>query len=120
MNRAERRRKARENTSKDATITVTRGQLNKMIEEKMEDYEKIAFERAFKFAMAIPVMILHDNFKDVMRKSIDGVCREKRFFDMSMELAETIADGYAKLPELWDVLEEECGCKMVIWEDGDE
>lgn len=108
MNRAERRRLNRE-SERDAIINIKSSDLEKL---KM-DVSKQAVNLAFKLMLSIPVMVLHDKYGQLMKKEVDGKCREERFLDMCVELYDSFDKGYLTLEDLAETLLEETGCKLV-------
>ena len=108
MNRAERRRLNREN-EKDAVINIKQSELEKI---KM-DASSQALDIAFKLMLSIPVMVIHDKFGQLMRKDVDGKCREERFSDLCLEIYDCFDKGYITLDDLMKTLEDETGVKLI-------
>lgn len=108
MNRAERRRLNRAN-EKDAVINLKASEIEKI---KLEVSNQ-AVNLAFKLMLSIPVMVLHDKYGQLMKKEVDGKCREERFLDMCIELYDSFDKGYLTLEDLVETLKEETGCQLV-------
>lgn len=67
-----------------------------------------AVSRLFEELIAIPVMVIHDHFGELMKK--DG--REERFAEMCLELYDTVEKGYVTPAELRQCLFEEAGVRF--------
>jgi hypothetical protein len=104
MNRAERRRSARQ-AEKPKTYVLTEDQINKI---KM-DAVREATRKAFLMFMSIPIMVLHDKFGF-------GKIRAGRFMDYALVWFESVHDNETGLMELVKIAEEECGIKTTTWE----
>lgn len=95
MNRAERR-------AKGIKGKVPVYNLN---DDQIEGLKQDATENAVLLMLAIPVMVLHDKFGDIMRR--EG--REERFAEHCLNTLEAVQDGLVTLDELKQVLYEEAG-----------
>jgi hypothetical protein len=102
MNRHERRKLGLK--APVATYTLTASQ----IEAMKEDAVKKGIERAYLLMLAIPVMIIHDKFGELMKR--EG--RENRFADLCITLYKQYDEGYVDLSDLRQCLEEEAGIKV--------
>ena len=71
--------------------------------------EKKATDRAFFLMLAIPTMVIHDKFGQLMKR--EG--REQTFADLCVELYEAFNQGYVTLDELAQVLKEEAGIEVI-------
>lgn len=67
-----------------------------------------AVSRLFEELIAIPVMVIHDHFGELMKK--DG--REERFAEMCLELYDTVEKGFVTPAELRQCLFEEAGVRF--------
>lgn len=104
MNRAERRRNARQQ-EKVRTYVLTEDQ----IEQIKRDAAHKATEKAFLMFMSIPIMVLHDKFG--FRK-----VRLTRFMDYALVWFESVNNNETQLRELVKIAEEECGIRIMDWE----
>lgn len=108
MNRAERRRQNRHDQKKTKTYTMTEEQMailkNNMTEIVANEFLEAVF--------GISVLVVHDKFGELMRKTKDGKSREERFFDMCMKLYGSFEDGYLTLEDIRQTLCEECGAEF--------
>lgn len=105
MNRAERRRSARQQTAKTKTYVLTEEQ----IEEMKRDAVHTATRRAFLMFMSIPVMILHDKFGF-------GKQRLGKFMDYALIWYESVQNDETHLLELVKIAKDECGIDTINWE----
>ena len=103
MNRAERRRNAKQ--EKPRTYVLTDDQIEKMKRDAVHE----ASRKAFLMFMSIPVMVLHDKFGF-------GKIRLSRFMDYALVWFESVYDNETKLLELVKIAEEECGIQTTNWE----
>lgn len=102
MNRQERRKLGIKKPV--ATYQFTADQLEVIKEEGV----KRGVERAYLLMLAIPVMVIHDKFGELMRKKD----RENKFADLCITLYKQYADGYVSIDDLRQCLEEEAGTKL--------
>lgn len=107
MNRAERRRNARQ--EKPKTYVLTDDQIQKI----KQDAANKATRRAFVLFLSIPVMVLHDKFGF-------GKTRLARFMDYVLLWFESVHDNETQLRELIKVAEEECGIRIIDREDSND
>ena len=105
MNRAERRRSARQ--EKTRTYVLTDDQIRQI---KM-DAVREATRRAFLMFMSIPIMVLHDKFG--FRKT-----RLQRFLDYALLWFESVQNDETRLMELVNVAKEECEIDVINYERG--
>ena len=105
MNRAERRRFARE---KDPVINIKTSDIQNIKKQVTES----ATNTVFTLMLAIPVMVLHDKYAQLMKKTVDGKPREERFADMCLELYDSYQKGYVSLEDLEECLWKEAGMKL--------
>ncbi len=102
MNRAERRRSARNQQQKTKTYVLTEEQIEQMKYQAVHD----AMRKTFLMFLSIPVMVLHDKFGF-------GKQRLTRFMDYCMIWYESVRDDETRLSELVKVTEEECGIRAM-------
>ena len=105
MNRAERRRSARQQAAKTKTYLLTEEQ----IEEMKRDAVQTATRRAFLMFLSIPVMILHDKFGF-------GKQRLGKFMDYALIWYEAVQENEVKMLELVKIAKDECGIDTINWE----
>ena len=104
MNRAERRRSARQQ-EKPKTYVLTEDQIEKMKTDAVNE----ATRRAFLMFLSIPVMILRDKFGF-------GKIRLGRFMDYALIWFESVQNDETHLMELVKIAREECGIDTINWE----
>ena len=102
MNRAERR--ARGIKTKEATYNLNQSQIEKM----KQDAVSKGCDLAFGLMLAIPVMIIHDKFSEIMPKK----GREETFANLCLKLYEQYNQGYVSLDDLAECLKEETGMSL--------
>ena len=108
MNRAERRRSARQQ-EKPKTYVLTDDQIRKMKIDAVNE----ATRKAFLMFMSIPVMILHDKFH------FDKPDLSK-LMDYALIWYESVQDNETHLLELVKVAKDECGIDTINWEATDD
>lgn len=102
MNRAERRRSAKQQQSKQKTYVLTEDQIKQI---KMDAVNE-ATRKAFLMFMSIPVMVLHDKFGF-------GKIRLTRFMDYVLIWYESVQNNETRILELVKIAENECGIRTV-------
>lgn len=102
MNRAERRAKGIKTKEPIINIKVSE------IEQIKADAVEKACQKAFFLMLAIPTMVIHDMFGDLMKR--DG--REEKFANLVLELYDTYQKGYVSFDELKQCLAQETGLRM--------
>lgn len=110
------RRKIERQKNKNATLTVKPEYLKDLCSQavkqkaaKLATHAKNeAVSRLFEELIAIPVMVIHDHFGELMKK--DG--REERFAEMCLELYDTVEKGFVTPAELRQCLFEEAGVRF--------
>lgn len=107
MNRAERRRSAR-NNKPEPVINVKYSDIKNIKRQVSEE----AANNAFLMMLAIPVMVLHDNFGSLMRKELNGKPREERFAELCLDLYDSFERGYVTTDDLHKCLLEEAGLEI--------
>lgn len=105
MNRAERRRNARQ--EKPKTYVLTEDQ----IEQIKRDAAAKASQRVFIMFLSIPIMVLHDKFGF-------GKTRLARFLDYALVWFRSVYDNETRLTELVGIVSKECGITITdyVWE----
>lgn len=104
MTRAERRR-LEKSTKKEATYNLTASQ----IQQIKTDATNEALDTALILLLGLPVLVIHDYYPQLMRKTLDGQSREERFTELLLGLYESFEKGNLPLDEVKDALKEECG-----------
>ena len=110
MNRAERRARAKQGLPvvKEPVLNVKASDIQKI----KEDATTTASNLAFFLMMAIPVMVIHDKYPQLMRKEVDGKSREERFVELCLDLYDSFNQGYVSIEDLQKCLWEEAGVKI--------
>ena len=108
MNRAERRRSAKQQ-EKPKTYVLTEDQIAQMKRDAVNE----ATRKAFLMFMAIPVMVLHDKFGF-------GKIRAGRFMDYALVWFESVHENETGLMELVEIAEKECGICVITREDNND
>lgn len=110
MNRAERRRRAKQGlpVNKEPVINVKASDIQAIKEQATSS----AADTAFLLMLAIPVMVIHDKYPQLMRREVDGKPRAERFADLCLDLYDSFNRGYVTLDDLADCLWEEAGIKL--------
>lgn len=102
MNRAERRRLGVK--IKDPIINMKQSDIDKL---KLDSANQAA-EMAFFLMLAIPTMVIHDHFGDLMKR--EG--REQKFVKWCLNTYECFGEGLVSLEDLQQCLYEEAGLRM--------
>ena len=71
-----------------------------------------ASNKAFFLMLAIPVMIIHDKYPQLMRKEVDGKSREERFVELCIDLYDSFERDFITVDDLHQCLWEEAGIKI--------
>lgn len=110
MNRAERRRRAKQGlpVNKEPVINVKASDIQAIKQQATSS----AADTAFFLMLAIPVMVIHDKYPQLMRREVDGKPRAERFADLCLDLYDSFNRGYVTLDDLADCLWEEAGIKL--------
>jgi hypothetical protein len=110
-NRAERRRAEKAAQKADKMYHLTQGQLDKTIndaiEQAKEEAVKIAIPMVFQMFMTIPSTVLHDKFGF-------GQVRLDRFMHYCMVWYEALQNGEVTIAELRQMAEEACGVRVIL------
>lgn len=102
MNRSERRKLGIK--KREPTINMRMEDVENMKKEAT----KAAADFAFLMMLAIPTMVIHDHFAEIMKK--DG--REQRFVDLCIDVYKCYESGLVDIQELKQVLKEEAGVEI--------
>lgn len=105
MNRQERRRLGIKR--KDPMISIKQSDIDRMKEEATEKGCKLAFG----LMLAVPAMVIHDHYGELMKK--DG--RVERLIDLCMDTYKCYEEGYVTLKELAQILKNEAGVEIKGW-----
>ena len=106
MNRAERRRR-----QKQGLPIVKEPVLNMKVSD-IQQIKAQATNTAFFLMLAIPVMVIHDKYPQLMRREVNGKPRAERFADLCLDLYDSFNKGYVTLDDLSQCLWEEAGIKI--------
>lgn len=71
-----------------------------------------ASNKAFFLMLAIPVMVIHDKYPQLMRRDVEGKSRAERFADLCIDLYDSFDRGYITLEDFHQCLWEEAGIKI--------
>lgn len=102
MNRSERRRLGIK--KREPSITIKMEDIDRMKKEAT----KAAADWAFFVMLAIPAMVIHDHFGEILKK--EG--REQRFVDLCLDTYKCYEEGLVDIRELKQVLKEEAGVEI--------
>ena len=105
MNRQERRRLGIK--KKDPMVSIKQLDINAMKEEATEKGCKMAFN----LMLAVPAMVIHDHYGELMKKN----GRVERFIDLCMDTYRCYEEGYVTLKELAQILKDEAGVEIEGW-----
>lgn len=107
MNRAEKRAlglKGKNKPQKEPIINIKVSEIEAIKQNAVEK----ACNLAFFLMLAIPTMVIHDKFGEIMKR--EG--REERFANHVIELYDSYQKGYVSFNDLRDCLEQETGLRM--------
>lgn len=105
MNRQERRRLGVK--KKDPMVSIKQSDINAIKEEATEKGCKMAFN----LMLAVPAMVIHDHYGELMKKN----GRVERFIDLCMDTYKCYEEGYVTLKELAQILKDEAGVEIKGW-----
>lgn len=105
MNRQERRRLGIK--EKDPMISIKQSDVQAMKEDATTKGCKLAFT----LMLALPAMVIHDHYGELMKKG----GRVSRFVDLCMEQYKCYEEGYITLEELAKCLKDEAGVEIEGW-----
>lgn len=106
MNRAERRRTGKK--GHEPVINIKTSDINQIKENAIME----ASNKAFFLMLAIPVMVIHDKYPQLMRRDVEGKSRAERFADLCIDLYDSFDRGYITLEDFHQCLWEEAGIKI--------
>lgn len=102
MNRAEKRRLGVKRS--EPTYTLKQSDIDAIKDRARAE----GVNDAFVLMLAIPVMILHDKFGQIMKKQ----GREERFVDLCLDIYRMYDGGFVDLKDLRECLLEETGIRL--------
>lgn len=105
VNRAERRRQAREAEKSNALITMTAGQIEIIKQQAYDD----AIHDVMHIALGVSAFVLHDKYGQLMRKEN----REIKFIDFCLDAWSAIESGHLSLQDTVKALKDEAGCDII-------
>lgn len=105
MNRQERRRRGI--LRKDPMISIKSSDIKAMKDEATAK----AAKQAFDLMLAIPSLVIHDHFGELMRK--EG--RVERFVNLCTEQYRCFEEGYVTIEDLGKILKDEAGVEIKGW-----
>lgn len=110
MNRAERRRRAKQGlpVTNEPVINIKASDIQNIKKQATSN----AADTAFFLMLVIPVMVMHDKYPQLMRREVDGKSRTERFADLCIDLYDSFDKGYVTLDDLADCLWEEAGIRL--------
>lgn len=99
--------KKKKEKKKVATYNLTWEQIEAIKKKAFEDGEKSAIDRASKWSMFAPMMVLRDYFGF-------GGQRLKRFYENLIEMYDSIYKDYLDLKDISETLKEEAGIDLEV------
>lgn len=99
-------KKKKNKENKTPTYTLTYEQIEAYIQKGYEKGRQDAIERASQYSMAVPTMVLRDDF-GFGKKRLD------KFLDSYMELYDAIEEGYLNLDDIIETVNEETSVEIV-------
>lgn len=103
MNRAERRRLAKQGAKKEPVYNLKSGDIQKI----KNDTTTKAVDIAFSMLLAIPIKVMHDKYGWRMRKRLPELS------DALIDEYQRFCDGEQTLQEYQDMVFEQCGVKFM-------
>lgn len=100
-------KKAKEKKKKTPTYVMTYEQIEAMKRKAFEDGVKSAIDRASKWSMYAPMMVLRDFFGF-------GGQRLKRFYENLIDMYDSIDKNYLDLKDISETLKEEAGIDLEV------
>lgn len=103
------------NNKKNKVIySLNKKDRNKIKKEITERVKNEALESAFIYMLAIPAMLIKDNFSQFIKlEDEDGRSRVERFVDKCIFQYECIQSDHVTLEDMIDYLKEEAGIDML-------
>lgn len=105
LNRAERRRQNKAKLKTDKTINIKQSEVDKI----KQDAKTQGIDEAFRIAMAMPLMVLHDKYEFGSKRCED-------FIDHVFELYDSLISGYITFNDMQQTILDELGINLVIKE----
>lgn len=99
--------KKKKDKKKVATYNMTWEQIEAIKKKAFEDGEKNAIDRASKWSMFAPMMVLRDYFGF-------GGQRLKRFYENLIDMYDSIDKDYLDLKDISETLKEEAGIDLEV------
>lgn len=99
--------KKKKEKKKVATYNLTWEQIEAMKRKAFEDGEKSSIDRASKWSMFAPMMVLRDYFGF-------GGQRLKRFYENLIDMYDSIDKDYLDLEDISETLKEEAGIDLEV------
>ena len=88
-------------------VSIKQSDIDSMKEEATEK----GCKSAFGLMLAVPAMVIHDHYGELMKK--DG--RVERLIDLCMDTYKCYEEGYVTLKELAQILKDEAGVEIKGW-----
>lgn len=110
MNRSQRRgmKKSNAKVERERVINIKVSELEKI----KKDAADSAANLAFFLMLAIPAMVIHDEYPKLMKRVEKEKTRTERFVDLCLDLYDSFEKGYVSLEDLHKCLWEEAGVKI--------
>lgn len=110
MNRTERRKRQKQGlpAPKETVMNIKVSDIQNIKKQATDE----AASTAFLLMLAIPVMVIHDKYPQLMRREVGGKSRAERFADLCLDLYDSFEKGYVTLDDLAQCLWEEAGIKL--------
>jgi len=102
------KKKKEKKGKKTPTYVVTYEDIQNYIKQGYEKGRKDSVQMATDFALAVPLLTLHDDFGF-------GSVRLERFLNKSEKTYEGINEGYLTIQDILNTLEEEVGVVLTGW-----
>lgn len=115
MNRAERRRLAKQGhiVPAEPVVNVKASSLETIREQIRREETIKAAENAFFYMLAVPTMVIHDKFAQLIKLKVDDKTREERFVEMCLEQFDYVHKEYVSIDDLHECLKKEAGVELV-------
>lgn len=92
-------------TMKENVYTLTDSQIRNLKQGATRE----AVSEAFLLMLAIPIMVIHDKYPQLMKRVVDGKSRAERFAELCLDLYDSFEKGYVSIDDLKQCLKEETG-----------
>lgn len=115
MNRAERRMLAKQGQTAPAepVFNVKASSLEALREQIRQEETKKAANNAFFYMLAIPTMVIHDKFPQLIKVNGMEQSREERFVSLCLDLFNHVFEERVTIDELHECLKQEAGVELV-------